>query len=111
MLCFFALPLSEIMFKYLPDCIYATMGFACSACGATHCVNYLAGGNISAAIRANVYIFFIIVYLAVLIVFLNLSLIKNFSLADRIVAFMTNYKMIIVLAAFAGVFTIIRNLI
>lgn len=107
----FAPFVSNVMLLYLPDCWVARHGFLCPACGTTRCVNALFDGKIYKALTLNPISFFLIIYLAVLILLLNITLISNVKPIKKIVKGMVHPIAVICFAIAFAVFGILRNFI
>lgn len=100
--------LASAMIRWLPDCIFASMGITCPACGATRCVREFFSGNFSVAFGLHPFIFCLIWYLAAALVVLNIGFVLGQKHCQSIAKILLGYKAIIALAIVYAVFGLIR---
>lgn len=101
--------ISGLMMRWLPPCPAVELGFLCPACGGTRCVRYLAAGQLADAFRMNPYFFVSILFLGVLLVLLNTSVL--FGKGEKLLRRLATPTTAIVWAIGIVPFTILRNII
>lgn len=103
--------IAAFMISNLSGCVFRKMGFLCPSCGGTRCVYYFFSGDFISSFRMNEFFFVVIIYLLFLILMLNLCYLFKFSLAEKIIKLMINYRTLIFFLLFLCVFTFIRNFV
>lgn len=101
--------ITRFMLDAPTGCILASVGFQCPACGGTRCVRYLASGQIVDAFRMNPYFFVSILYLGVLLMLLNSSVL--FGKGSKLLKKLATPTAAIIWAIGLIPFTILRNII
>ena len=96
------------MIDYFPECFFVrNFGVECPSCGGTRCVFQFFSGNFVESFSLNPLFFLSIIYILLLFVFLNLSLLK-LNFAYRAVKIMASWKAVIGFSIGSLVFGIIR---
>ena len=101
--------ISGLMMRWIPPCPSLELGLLCPACGGTRCVRYLASGQIVDAFRMNPYFFVSILYLGVLLMLLNSSVL--FGKGSKLLKKLATPTAAIIWAIGLIPFTILRNII
>ncbi len=104
-------PIFRLMFRFLPDCPFAAMGFLCPSCGGTRCLRFLLRGQFADAFWMNPFIFLTAVYLLAALIFLNVGVFLNRPKLTKTARAMTGWKAVVSFAAAFAVFGILRNFV
>ena len=99
--------LTRRMMDSLPTCMFLRYGYQCPSCGGTRCVKYFFTGRFADAFSMNPYIFCMILYMALLLILLNVQLITE--RVKPVIRVMTHYITVIVLVSAFAAFGILRN--
>lgn len=102
-------PAAKLLLTAPPGCILASVGFQCPACGGTRCVRYLASGQLADAFRMNPYFFLSILFLGLLLVLLNTTVL--FGKGEKLLKKLATPTAAIIWAIGLIPFTILRNII
>ena len=106
-----AIPLTNLMFRWLPDCMATRFGLQCPACGGTRCVRYFFSGQLVQSFRANPFYFVLILYLAVALILLNVGVLLELPGPEKVARGMTDWRVVIVGAILFVLFGVIRNFV
>ena len=93
----------------LPACFFLSRGIICPACGGTRCVNSFFSLDFPSAFGYNQFIFFMIIYLAVLVAVLNFEAFTNNRFFVRARKALIAPKTVIALAVLFALFGVLRN--
>ena len=93
----------------LPACFFLSRGIIGPACGGTRCVNSFFSLDFPSAFGYNQFIFFMIIYLAVVVAVLNFEAFTDKQFFVRVRKALTASKTIIALAVLFALFGIFRN--
>ena len=104
--------LSRLMHGRLPVCFIKEMlGFLCPACGGTRCVIAFTSIDFADSFKYNPYIFVTIIFMVIVLMFLNFTVFINSEACRNICRKVLNYRAIIFWAIGFAVFGIIRNFV
>jgi hypothetical protein len=104
-----AKPVTNRLLALSSGCKLASIGFQCPSCGGTRCVRYLASGQFADAFWINPYFFVSFLYLGVLLVLLNTSVL--FGKGEKLLKKLATPTAAIIWAIGLIPFTILRNII
>ncbi len=110
-LMFFIKPVAVFMLENFSGCIFYKMGFLCPACGATRCVYSIFQGNFSDAISYNIAVFAVFIYLVILLIVFNMSVLFGFRRITKILHIIIDYRVIIIISVSFALFGLVRNFI
>ena len=103
--------LASAMIDYLPDCVFARVGILCPSCGATRCVRELFSGHWGEAFMLNPFWFCLSLYLAAVLVLLNLGYLAGQKQCLKLGKAMISTKAIVILGILYVLFGIGRTLL
>lgn len=106
-----AVPVTQWMFRNLPDCAAAEIGLPCPSCGGTRCVQAFFSGDFAAAYSFNPFFFVLIWYLGTALALLNVGVLLEIKWAEKAARIMTGWQAVVIAAVAFAIFGLTRNMI
>ena len=92
-------------------CFMKYFGLTCPSCGGTRCVYNFFKGNFTEAFGYNQFLFVLIIYVLILVVFLNLRYVFGLEFAKKPIKYMVHPTAVIIIAISFVAFGVIRNVL
>ena len=102
--------LSDLMLATEGECQWFRYGIRCLTCGGTHFVNYILNGRIIEAFQQNQLLFFVLVFLLLSLLFLNLFVLFDLRFAKKALRGLYSIPTAVIAIYAPVLFLIVRNI-